>query len=131
MVRTGFRRDRLRSARSRKAASDEPVSAWQPVVKVWLHSTDDASPPAALLLAQILPVFSVVAPCRRGASPVSMRRQTFATDCKGKSGASGQSPMPEHTGGILHWRYAQESLRRGAYCHDVHDVHDVHHRSDR
>jgi hypothetical protein len=33
--------------------------AWQPVVKVWLHSTSDASPPAALLLAQILPVFSV------------------------------------------------------------------------
>jgi len=38
----------------------------QPVVKVWLHSTGDASPLAALLLAQILPVFSVVAPCRRG-----------------------------------------------------------------
>src|SRR5467141_2304144 len=32
---------------------------------------------AALLLAQILPVFSVVAPCHRGASPVSVRRQTF------------------------------------------------------
>src|SRR6266851_572036 len=80
----------------------------QPVVKVWLHSTGDASPPhpnaaaalgtpapAALLLAQILPVlpphranharrgprFSVVAPCRRGASPVSVRRQTFTTGC--------------------------------------------------
>ena len=51
------------------------------VVKVWLHSTGVASPPAALLLAQILPVFSVVAPCRRGASPVSVRRQTFTTDC--------------------------------------------------
>jgi len=64
------------------------------VVKVWLHSTGDASPPhpnaaaalgtpapAALLLAQILPVFSVVAPCRRGASPVSVRRQTFTTGC--------------------------------------------------
>jgi hypothetical protein len=37
--------------------------------------------PAALLLAQILPVFSVVAPCRRGASPVSVRRQTFTTGC--------------------------------------------------
>jgi hypothetical protein len=46
-------------------------------VNVWLHSTDDASPRAALLLAQILPVFSVVAPCRRGASPVSVRRQTL------------------------------------------------------
>jgi hypothetical protein len=38
-------------------------------------------PPAALLLAQILSVFSVVAPCRRGASPVSVRRQTFTTGC--------------------------------------------------
>jgi len=50
-------------------------------VKVWLHSMGDASPPAALLLAQILPVFSVVAPCRRGASPVSVRRQIFTTGC--------------------------------------------------
>src|SRR5213083_3187728 len=55
----------------------------QPVVKVWLHSTSDASPPAALLLLQILPVlpphranharrgprFSVVAPCPRGGAP--------------------------------------------------------------
>src|SRR5207247_11423728 len=53
----------------------------QPVVKVWLHSTGEASPPAALLLAQILPVSSVVAPCRRGASAVSVRRQTFTTGC--------------------------------------------------
>jgi hypothetical protein len=51
------------------------------VVKVWLHSTGDASPPTALLLAQILLVFSVVAPCRRGASPVSVRRQTLTTGC--------------------------------------------------
>jgi len=51
------------------------------VVKAWLHSTGDASPLAALLLAQILPVFSVVAPCQRGASPVSVRRQTFTTGC--------------------------------------------------
>jgi len=35
-------------------------------MKVWLHSTSDASPPAALLLAQILPVLSFVAPCRTG-----------------------------------------------------------------
>src|SRR5438093_5934594 len=60
--------------------------------KVWLHSTGDASPLhpnaaaalgtplAALLLAQMLPVFSVVAPCHRG-SPVSVRRQTFTTAC--------------------------------------------------
>src|SRR2546428_11894465 len=57
----------------------QTLSAQQPVVKVWLHSTGDASPPAALLLPQILPVFSVVAPCPRGASPVSVRRQTFTT----------------------------------------------------
>src|SRR5438034_7650997 len=66
------------------------------MVNVWLHSTSDASPshpnaaaalgapaPAALLLLQILPVFSVVAPCRRGASLVSVRRQTFTTGCLG------------------------------------------------
>src|SRR5207247_9673956 len=64
--------DVLRSARCQQA-----------VVKVWLHSTSDASPPAALLLLQILPVFSVVAPCRRGASLVSVRRQTFTTGCYG------------------------------------------------
>src|SRR5712691_11907089 len=55
------------------------VRLQQPVVKVWLHSTGDASPLAALLLPQILPVFSVVAPCHRGASPVSVRRQTLLT----------------------------------------------------
>jgi len=48
-------------------------------MRVWLQSTGDASPRAALLLAQILPVFSVVAPCPRGASPVSVRRQTLIT----------------------------------------------------
>jgi hypothetical protein len=41
-------------------------------------------PGAALLLAQILPVFSVVAPCWRGASPVSVRRPTFTTGCQGQ-----------------------------------------------
>ena len=35
----------------------------------------------ALVAHQIFPIFSVVAPCRRGASPVSMRRQTFTTGC--------------------------------------------------
>jgi hypothetical protein len=54
----------------------------QPVVNVWLHSTSDTSPLAALLLAQILPVFSIVAPCHRGASLVSVRRQTFTTGCE-------------------------------------------------
>src|ERR1700722_6666878 len=36
---------------------------------------------AALLLAQILPVFSLVAPCHPGASPPSVQRRTFTTDC--------------------------------------------------
>jgi hypothetical protein len=30
------------------------------------------------------PVFSVVAPCPRGASPVSVQRQTFTTGCEKK-----------------------------------------------
>jgi O-antigen ligase len=55
------------------------VSTWPPVVKRQLHSAGDASPPAALLLPQILPVFSVLAPCRRGASPPSVRRWRFTT----------------------------------------------------
>src|SRR5439155_18452256 len=62
------------------------------------RSTGDASPAhpnaaaalgtpagAALLLLQILAVFSVVAPCPRGASPVSVRRQTFTPGCSGAS----------------------------------------------
>jgi len=48
-------------------------------VKVPLHSTDDASRLAALLLRRILPVFSVVAPGQPGASPVSVPRGTFTT----------------------------------------------------
>jgi hypothetical protein len=51
----------------------------EPVVKVPLHSTSDASLLAALLLPQLLPVFSVVAPCQAGASPVSVPRGTFTT----------------------------------------------------
>src|SRR5438876_5554417 len=67
----------------------------QPVVKVQLHSAGDASPLhptahsprrggpglTALLLPYIFPIFSVVAPCQRGASPASVRRWTFTTDC--------------------------------------------------
>jgi hypothetical protein len=34
-----------------------------------------------LLLPQIFPIFSVVAPCQPGASPVSVRRWTFTTGC--------------------------------------------------
>ena len=57
------------------------VPAWQPAVKVRLHSAGAASRLAALLLAQILPVFSLVAPCHPGASPPSVLRQTFTTGC--------------------------------------------------
>ncbi len=53
----------------------------QPVVKVRLHSTSDASSRPALLLRQIQAVFSVVAPCPRGASLVSVRRRTCTTGC--------------------------------------------------
>jgi len=56
-----------------------PVKPWEPVVKVPLHSTDDASHLAALLLRRIFPIFSIVAPCQPGASSVSMRRGTFTT----------------------------------------------------
>jgi hypothetical protein len=61
--------------------NEAEVQHQQPLVKARLHSTGDASPPAALLLAQILPVFSLVAPCRRGASPVSVQRQAFTRGC--------------------------------------------------
>src|SRR5207247_2190856 len=54
---------------------------WQPVVKLQLHSAGAASRLAALLLVQILPVFSLVAPCHPGASPPSVRRWTFTTGC--------------------------------------------------
>ena len=69
--------------------------SYQPVVQVQLHSTGDASPPhptahkprgggpgpAALLLVQICRIFSLVAPCQLGASPVSVRRWTCTTGC--------------------------------------------------
>jgi hypothetical protein len=64
-----------------RADLTRPSLRLTPVLKGWLDSTSDASPPAALLLAQILRVFSAVAPCRTGASPVSVRRQTFTTGC--------------------------------------------------
>jgi hypothetical protein len=52
------------------------------MVKVPRHSTSDASRLAALLLPQILPVFSVVAPCQSGASLVSVPRGTFTIGSK-------------------------------------------------
>ena len=52
------------------------------MVKIPLHSTGPASRLTALLLSQILPVFSLVAPCQTGASPVSVLRGTFTKDCR-------------------------------------------------
>jgi len=57
------------------------LAPWQPVAKVALHSTGGASRLAALLLPQILAVFSVVVPGQPGAAPVSVRRGTSTTDC--------------------------------------------------
>jgi hypothetical protein len=51
------------------------------VVQLPLHSTGDASRLAALLLRRIFPIFSVVAPCQTGASPVSVRRGSSTTSC--------------------------------------------------
>ena len=48
-------------------------------MEVPLHSADDASRLAALLLGHILLVCSLVAPCRAGASPPSVRRGTSIT----------------------------------------------------
>ena len=44
-------------------------------------ATSDASSQPALLLRQMQAVFSVVAPCPRGASLASVRRRTFTTYC--------------------------------------------------
>src|SRR5687767_2436783 len=57
--------------------TDRPIE--EPVVKVPLHSTDDASRRSALLVGRIFPIFSLLVPGSPGASPVSMRRATFTT----------------------------------------------------
>ena len=44
-------------------------------------ATSDASSQPAVLLHQMQAVFSVVAPCPRGASLASVRRRTFTTYC--------------------------------------------------
>jgi hypothetical protein len=45
-----------------------------------LHSPDDASRLAALLLRRVFPIFSVVAPGQPGASSVSVRHGSSITD---------------------------------------------------
>jgi len=46
-----------------------------------LHSPGDASRLTALLLGQMFPTFSLVAPCQPGASPGSVQRGHSTTDC--------------------------------------------------
>src|ERR1700676_4958745 len=58
------------------------------------HSVAAASRPAALLLPQILPVFSVVAPCRPGASTASVH-QLFRGHYTSTM-PSTQHPAPSH-----------------------------------
>jgi len=53
----------------------------QPVVNVQLHSTGAVSLPAALLLGRILPVWPLGVSCQSGASPVSVPREPYTTDC--------------------------------------------------
>ena len=48
-----------------------------------LHSSGDASRLTALLLGQICPIFSLVAPCQAGASPLSVRRGVSPRAVKG------------------------------------------------
>src|SRR5580704_3860097 len=91
MPRDGAWKNRCRAARDYTA---DARLAWQPVVKVQLHSAGAASllhpnaaaalgtrGRAALLLAQILPVFSLVAPCpgrtRHLSAEPSVQRRTF------------------------------------------------------
>ena len=48
-----------------------PISPWR---KSPLHSSGDPSRLTALLLGQICPIFSLVAPCQAGVSPLSVQR---------------------------------------------------------
>jgi hypothetical protein len=77
--------DHYRRGRSFDPAMFVVPGAYQPVVKVRLHSAGAASRLAALLLAQILPVFSPVAPCpgraRYCCQGPSVPRRTFTTGC--------------------------------------------------
>ena len=57
------------------------LANWQPAVNARRHSAGDASPLAALRRVQIFPIFSLVAPCQRGASSPSVPRRTFTTSC--------------------------------------------------
>src|SRR6266487_513684 len=56
-----------------------------PVSQIWRHSAADASRLAALLLRQIFPISSVVAPCQPGASAPSVRRHIYEMGHLGSS----------------------------------------------
>src|SRR6266516_3009128 len=71
-------------------------------MKLQLHSAGDASPLTALLLPQIFPIFSVVAPCQRGASPPSVRRRTFTTDCYAGGHRQSRGPIAVATVNAVH-----------------------------
>src|SRR6202163_4408461 len=74
--------------RAKRPRATARAPSQQAVVKVQLHSAGAASRLAALLLAQILPVFSLVAPCQPGASPPSVQRPTFTPGCLARHGLS-------------------------------------------
>ena len=70
-------------------------------MKVPRHSTGDAF--AALLLGRICPLFSLVAPCYAGASPVSVPHATFTTGSDSlsrlwSSAAHQRPPRPLNSG---------------------------------
>ena len=61
----------------------------------------DASSGAALLLHQIWQLY-VVAPCPRGASPVSVQRHSFTTDCKPRRSVALRDRGDPSGGGTTH-----------------------------
>ena len=77
---TALRRRLLEDMQVRQL-SPHTQRAYQSVVKVSLHSAGAASALPALFLGRILPVYSLVSPGQTGASPPSVRRATFTTDC--------------------------------------------------
>src|SRR4029453_185403 len=79
-------------------------------VQVRLHSTGAASRRTALLLAQIWPIFSLVAPCPAGASPVSVPRR-LAPRAARRYGTDLSIRLKRATG------WASDRPRRGMSAH--------------
>jgi hypothetical protein len=57
------------------------LAGWQPVVKGWLHSTGDASPPGSVAPRSNTPGILGRRALSAGRLAVSVRRQTFTTGC--------------------------------------------------